>query len=292
MGSLNLYKNKVLQHKSNVLGMARDFEELNRLLRLPDDVRYPEYKGPKDNIIQKIKSRYPDMARTNLFSFQLLGIPTKLQGLNYFSGDFNLDMKFLIETCNLPQKRIDTLNVEYNGINRSFPNYYSFSDRPISINFYLDKSFSLYKMFNIWIAEITGRSTKGNHPSAIGLSYLDDISAIGRVTVFDLPSKKLDEEYNPLMGDNNKGIYYTDLTELFPIGISEINFDSREDDIQTFTVDFSFRDALAEETKDYHKPEFDSRGEYHTLNPATPRITLENLVDRIDRIRNVVGRFW
>lgn len=275
MGKLNLYKNKILQKKSDALSYGKDFDKIQKILDINTSTIYPNYGGTdKNNIVQKIKSKVIDIARTNIFSFQLTKEPNKLIGSPLLE-ELNESMEFLIETVNIPNKKITPIMVKYNGVQRRFPNYYDLD--PIKIKFYLDKSYNIYRFFNVWITEITGRSSSGKDTGVVGLSYLDDIIAIGRIKVLDVKKEE---------------IYYCELTELYPIEISGLSYDTKTEGVQTFEVTFSYRDAISEETKDYHSPEIALKQQYMKgLDPSISRITVDGIVDRIDSLRNVINKY-
>lgn len=268
MGKLNLYKNKTLQHMWDVIsGRKLDYDEVEKLLT-------GEISKQPENIVRKIKRKYRDMARTNIFSFEIDAPPLALQNVEHWKDmeNINTDFKFLVSELNLPSKTVSPITISYGGINRSFPNYYTLNER-LTVTFFTSKDFFLYKLFNIWLTEMTGRATMREKSVATGLRYLDDISTRARIKVYDLRKRE---------------IYMCELIELFPLKISEMKYNVGTEDIQTFSVEFSFRDILLNETDDYFKNELANR-DISTLNVF--KNTLENIVDRADSLSNILNRF-
>ena len=266
-----VYKNKILQAKSDVLSYRKKAEDLLNVFKPDNNIgpkKYPEMD--KNNIIQKLKSNIVDIARTNIFSFEITQFPTVLNTGNIVEG-INEKFNFLISKVSIPGKKIEPTKIKYNGLQKRFPNTYDLD--PIEVTFYLDKSYNIYKFFNVWIAEISGRSNSG----IVGLNYLDDIKAQARISILDVKKRE---------------IYYTDLSELFPIEISKMDYDTTDEKIQTVTVKFSYLESIQPETLDYHKQEIEAKssGYFKGLSTGVSRNNIQKIVDKINNIGNILNK--
>lgn len=253
--NLNLYKNKILQKKADILSGEK---------KLTDLLDFNSFFGDNRNSIQKLKSKISDIARTNIFSFNINKFPTSIQESEIIKSGLE-STELLIKNVKIPGKNIKVSTMNYSGIQRRYPGSYDLD--PIEVTFYLDKSYNIYKLFNIWISEISGRSNSG----IVGMNYLENIIAEGRISIFDLKKKE---------------IYYCVLNELFPISISDLNYDVTNEDIQTFTVKFSYLDAIQPETNNYHAKEISGIIEGLFDRIGINNSSLSQITNVIDNINN------
>lgn len=268
MPDIIIYKNKVLQAKFDVLNYKKKAEDIIGIFgdeRNRGPRQYPTTS--KDNIVHRIKNNIQDIARTNIFSFQITNYPTILPSSDLLSEKF----QFLIASASVPPKKITPAKQKYNGVQRRFPNTYDLD--PIKVTFYLDKSYMIYKFFNLWMTEISGRSNAG----VVGMSYLDDIKATCRLSILDLKKRE---------------IYYTVLTEVFPIELSELKYTTNEEKIQTVTVTLSYLDSIQPEVNNYHKQEIEAAasGYFKGLSPSATQSDIQNIISKINKLGTVLNR--
>lgn len=226
-GSLHKAYKEGLAIKSEFGGLVNTVETLKNDFSSIESVLAREER--LSSVVGKFKSNVGDVARSNLFLFEIPRLPNFLENENGKKSliDMGIDIKFLKEdyftflckSANLPAKNLNITKIRYSGLQVSFPGSMNYDS--ITIRFILDANCTILKFFDNYLSHISGRH--GNMMT--GMEYLDDIQTNLYIYKIDRASRK---------------VYLSILEGAFPYSIGEVMNDNDTEGVNTIDVKFAY----------------------------------------------------